>query len=281
MGTSGEDFITIVGFGSLLSERSARVTVPDLRNFRLGKIRGWRRVFGHPAGIFFTRGIACWTTREFASLACEENDNKDMQDMVVTLFEISKSELPDFYSREEEFKIVECEFMEYDEKQPSPNKRGLICARSSDEKWIATLGTDAFEKLCSSSGVRTVWHWDDPNFAMSSYMDTEAADSYTKNESRTDIAANQKGNEWMLSNFRRIEGDMTKKEPSLYPCRAYLRHCLLAAKHWGPEIYDNFLESTWLSNRQTKLREYVERNYDLIMDADKILPEELSVRYGG
>jgi hypothetical protein len=50
------EYITILGFGSLLSERSSRTTFPDLRNFRLGRVKDYRRIFGHPASIFFQRG---------------------------------------------------------------------------------------------------------------------------------------------------------------------------------------------------------------------------------
>lgn len=51
--------ITILGFGSLLSEKSARLTFPHLANFRLGRVGPkYRRVFGHPASIFFQRDIA-------------------------------------------------------------------------------------------------------------------------------------------------------------------------------------------------------------------------------
>ena len=42
--------MTVAGFGSLLSERSARSTFPELTNFRLATIAGWRRVFAHTAG---------------------------------------------------------------------------------------------------------------------------------------------------------------------------------------------------------------------------------------
>jgi hypothetical protein len=45
--------IKILGFGSLLSERSSRMTFPKLENFRLGRVPNFRRVFGHPASIFF------------------------------------------------------------------------------------------------------------------------------------------------------------------------------------------------------------------------------------
>ncbi|CAH2078923.1 unnamed protein product [Thlaspi arvense] len=55
---SSENRISITGFGSLLSERSARSTFPDLENFRVAKLEGFRRVFAHAAPIFFERGIA-------------------------------------------------------------------------------------------------------------------------------------------------------------------------------------------------------------------------------
>ncbi len=42
--------MTVAGFGSLLSQKSARSTFPDLANFRLARVRGWRRVFSHTAG---------------------------------------------------------------------------------------------------------------------------------------------------------------------------------------------------------------------------------------
>nr|CAB3461727.1 unnamed protein product [Digitaria exilis] len=55
--------ISVVGFGSLLSERSARSTFPDLDGFRVAALRGFRRVFAHAAPIFFERGIAVEATK--------------------------------------------------------------------------------------------------------------------------------------------------------------------------------------------------------------------------
>ena len=63
--------LTVLGLGSLLSERSSRTTYPRLTNFRLARVEGYRRVFGHPAGIFFERGIANAETKEFSSLCAE------------------------------------------------------------------------------------------------------------------------------------------------------------------------------------------------------------------
>ena len=77
--------MTVAGFGSLLSERSARSTFPDLMGFRPGRVHGWRRVFAHTADIFFTRGIAKPETGEISSLSCEPCDGEEI---VVSLFEV-------------------------------------------------------------------------------------------------------------------------------------------------------------------------------------------------
>ncbi|GJM88354.1 hypothetical protein PR202_ga04409 [Eleusine coracana subsp. coracana] len=55
--------ISVIGFGSLLSERSARSTFPELEGFRVAALRGFRRVFAHVAPIFFERGIAVEATK--------------------------------------------------------------------------------------------------------------------------------------------------------------------------------------------------------------------------
>jgi hypothetical protein len=44
-----DEKITILGFGSLMSVKSARLTFPDLENFCLGRVPDHRRVFAHPA----------------------------------------------------------------------------------------------------------------------------------------------------------------------------------------------------------------------------------------
>lgn len=90
---SGAEFTGIVGFGSLLSAASAASTCPGVRNFRLGRVRGWRRVFGHPAHIFFHRGIARPDTKEIASL-CAEPSEDSSSGFVMAAFEVPTVELP-------------------------------------------------------------------------------------------------------------------------------------------------------------------------------------------
>ena len=55
---TSDNFVSIVGFGSLLSKNSALHTSPNLRNFSVVRVRGYRRVFAHTSPIFFSRNIA-------------------------------------------------------------------------------------------------------------------------------------------------------------------------------------------------------------------------------
>ncbi len=79
----GEGVISVAGFGSLLSECSARSTFPDLRNFRVGKVKGYRRIFAHTASVFFQRGIARPKTGEISSLSCAIQPGEEI---VVSVF---------------------------------------------------------------------------------------------------------------------------------------------------------------------------------------------------
>ncbi|KAL4565223.1 hypothetical protein LXL04_029309 [Taraxacum kok-saghyz] len=100
---SPDGTLSICGFGSLLSERSARSTFPDLINFRVAKLNGFRRVFAHVAPIFFERGIAKPETKEISSLSVEPCEGESL---IVTVFEIKKSEIPPFIEREHEFRFL-------------------------------------------------------------------------------------------------------------------------------------------------------------------------------
>ncbi|KAF8041633.1 hypothetical protein BT93_A0279 [Corymbia citriodora subsp. variegata] len=123
--------ISICGFGSLLSERSARSTFPDLVDFRVARLDGFRRVFAHVAPIFFERGIAKPETKEISSLSVEPCDGETL---VVTVFEIEKSEIPAFIRRELEFRFLAVRPQTLDGK---PFKSlAVLCARYSDEEFF-------------------------------------------------------------------------------------------------------------------------------------------------
>ncbi|CAL1397310.1 unnamed protein product [Linum trigynum] len=123
--------ISICGFGSLLSERSARSTFPNLTNFRVARLNGFRRVFAHVAPIFFERGIANSQTKEISSLSAEPCEGETL---IVTVFEIENSEIPAFMERELEFRFLAVAPESLDGKPfDSP---AVLCARFSDEEFF-------------------------------------------------------------------------------------------------------------------------------------------------
>lgn len=62
------------------------------------------------------------------------------------------------------------------------------------------------------------------------------------------------------------------------PCRVYLRHCVLAAQKLGPVAFDSFLEHTYLANRTTNVRQYLNRDPSIMTEEP---PESLLNRYSG
>ncbi|XP_024030004.1 uncharacterized protein LOC21388715 isoform X2 [Morus notabilis] len=189
--------ISICGFGSLLSERSARSSFPELTDFRVARLNGFQRVFAHVAPIFFERGIAKPETK-----------------------------IPAFLERELEFRFLAV-LPETLDGKPFDNP-SVICARYSDEKFfrIRCKGNkDVYFQLYGRYGIDKIW--------------------------RDDIL----------------------------PCRAYLRHCALAAKNLSDEAYNNFLDHTFLGDRTTTIRQYLATTGSGIMEEEP--PESLKTRYGG
>ncbi|CAN6468272.1 unnamed protein product [Victoria cruziana] len=128
---SADGFLSICGFGSLLSERSARSTFPELQNFRTAVLHGFRRVFGHVAPIFFERGIAKAETGEISSLSVEPCPGETL---IVSMFEINKLEITSFIERENEFRFLAVVPEDFDGK-PFPSA-AVLCTRYSDEEYF-------------------------------------------------------------------------------------------------------------------------------------------------
>lgn len=249
--------VTILGLGSLLSERSSRTTFPDLVDFRLGRVSNrYRRVFGHPASIFFQRGLANEETNEFSSLSAEEfvpedADAKYQGGFICSVFEVPRDQVYNdeegsdghrfakptgaFLEREEEFDIVEVPYMEISEKDgtakgfPLEAKKGTLCTRYTDEGFVERWGQRRFDEHYGKYGIQTIWGWE--------------------------------------------------PDSGLLPCRVYLRHCYLAAQSMGPKCLDSFLDETFLVDRTTTIREYIQRNQGLIENT--IPPPGFEERYSG
>ncbi|CEM20093.1 unnamed protein product [Vitrella brassicaformis CCMP3155] len=221
--TSTPGYETIVGIGSLLGEKSSRMTFPHLINFRLGRLKGFRRVFEHPVTDWFETGIANRETLECSGLTAERiEDGQTDEGFLVTVFEIPVSDLDAFYQREWEFEILKVPVTDMN----GVSTEGLLCARASDKMLQDKWGMDEWHKKVTHRGIDTIWHW----------------------------------------------------QGEIWPCRPYLRHCVLAARRLGPQVEADFLNHTYLYDRKTRLREYVERNAGLLDEEPIALYAE---RYGG
>eukprot|EP00933_Yihiella_yeosuensis_P022850 TRINITY_DN17903_c1_g4_i7.p1 TRINITY_DN17903_c1_g4~~TRINITY_DN17903_c1_g4_i7.p1 ORF type:complete len:218 (+),score=43.10 TRINITY_DN17903_c1_g4_i7:130-783(+) len=143
--------LTVLGLGSLISERSSRLTFPNLRNFRQVRVTGFRRVFAHPARIFFDRKIANFETLEFSSLSAEEAEGVSF---LATAFEVD-GVVPDFEKREEEFEL---RMVPFEGLNGGPCGTGLLCCRSTDEAVRAKWGDHIHDGL-RAFGVETIWGW--------------------------------------------------------------------------------------------------------------------------
>jgi hypothetical protein len=64
----------------------------------------------------------------------------------------------------------------------------------------------------------------------------------------------------------------------ILPCSVYLRHCYLSAEALGTDVLASFLDETYLVDRTTTLRRYLEANPEVL---DTMPPPELVGRYSG
>ncbi|KAJ3696369.1 hypothetical protein LUZ61_000074 [Rhynchospora tenuis] len=155
---SSDGYVSICGFGSLLSERSARSTFPHLLNFRLAQLPHFRRVFAHVAPIFFERAIANPLTGEISSLSVEPCQHEFL---IVTVFEINIQEVPSFIKREEEFRFLAV-FPQGLDGTPFPN-RAVLCARYSDEEYFQVRcqgSKEIYHERYGQYNIHKIWRDD-------------------------------------------------------------------------------------------------------------------------
>jgi len=217
-----DGYISVLGFGSLLSERSCRYTAPNLRNFRLARVQGWRRVFAHCAPIFFERGIARLETREMASLSAEPSAQHSF---LATLFDIPETEFAALEQREAEFELLPV--LPSDLQGEPMEAASILCARSSDEEY-RRRHCQVFAADCQLPSEKVPTSPACPCVACT-------------------LASYGVDRIW-------------RREDDVLPCRTYLRHCVLAAQGLGDVVYNDFLDNTFLSDRKTTVRTHLARD---------------------
>lgn len=102
--------VTLLGFGSLVSEESARQSF-EFENFRFGTVQGFRRIFNRADWINIDWGDSRLTTGEVCSVAFAE-DGSDMLSKV-SLMDVSAREgLGGFLHREATYNIIEVPYID-------------------------------------------------------------------------------------------------------------------------------------------------------------------------
>ncbi|BAT77099.1 hypothetical protein VIGAN_01518800 [Vigna angularis var. angularis] len=249
---SADDYISICGYGSLLSERSARSTFPNLVNFRIARLTGFRRLFNSVGAIFFTHGVANIKTEEIAGLSVEPCEGETI---ILVVFEIKKTEIPAFIERERAYRFLAVSYCSL----LCSGDNGIFntCFKSSNLFCFLQVVPESLDgKPFTNPAVLCASYSDEEFFK---FKCTEGREKYFERYGKYKI--------------HKIWRD------DVLPCRVYLRHCALGAKSLGEEVYNNFLDHTFLGDRKTTIRQYFEKAGSKIMEEEP--PESLKTRYGG
>ena len=156
-----DSMITVLGLGSLLSEASARQTCPNLKNFRLATIDGWRRSFNKTdSGLIKRREIPTDGDLKYGCLSAIRDEKQ--QGMIVSVFEISQEEWAPLVIREYEYKLEKVPFVDIENRAGE----GILCIGDF-------MDDDECEALIYSDPLR-VDRWEDfkkayPNMPMWQY----------------------------------------------------------------------------------------------------------------
>ncbi|WP_067981910.1 hypothetical protein [Neptuniibacter pectenicola] len=195
---------SVVGYGSLLCERSARETVPGLTHFRIVEVPGYIRIFNKVGVVFFSRHKADPSTRQIASCSTRKAEHATI---ICSQFECSDEEYLALYEREHRFNWVEVETRHSIEG----GARGLMCTTSTDLEYR--------QHKCQSE--------QDYHTRVGQYYD---------------------GLLW---------------RDDIYPFPRYLAFCLQAAEGLGPDVLNNFLDTSFLADGACSIRSYLDRTPEL------------------
>lgn len=194
----------MVGYGSLLSETSARETVPDLMNFRLVEVPGYRRIFNKVGVVFFRKYQVAANSLEISSCSTEYAPESTM---LCSQFEVSEEAFAALYEREHRFRWIEVDTIDMQGK----SGRGRMCT---------------------------------------SFDDTE----YRLNKCVTESEYEQRVGQYYRGALWRDD---------ILPFPPYLVFCLQSAEGAGAEVLGNFMDTTFLSDGLTSIRQYLQQNPEL------------------
>ena len=130
--TSSSSHVTIFGYGSLLSESSAKRTCPNLTNFRVASIKGWERIFSLVSVSQLKNGNANVEENQIAALAVRKSTNPSAL-CIGTLFDIEEKDLLELTRREHRYNMTEIQA--FDGPNDSTSVTCIVFTASSDEEY--------------------------------------------------------------------------------------------------------------------------------------------------
>ncbi len=116
---------TIIGIATLLDENSARKTCPGLKSFRFAELPGYCRIFNKVDPFFEEE-----ETKKIANVSIMPRRESKL---IVSVFNISQLEWPQFIAREFEYKIEKIPFWDIESEKTS---YGYGCLSQSEEEFI-------------------------------------------------------------------------------------------------------------------------------------------------
>ncbi len=97
-------YVTVAGYGSLLSEPSAKTSCPSLKNYRLGILPNWQRIFNkvHPFLLETESTLPC--LKRSAAVTIRPATGINTQ---VALIDIPEDELDHYFRREHDYDFTD------------------------------------------------------------------------------------------------------------------------------------------------------------------------------
>jgi hypothetical protein len=238
-----EGWVRIVGFGSLLARSSAERSFPQLKDWRVVRIPAAVRVFGHAAPVFFSRGIASpGPPYEFASLCAEPC--ADGEGRMRPNPEPKLGTTPQFR-------------LSVEAAAATIQAGRYMCATAF---YVPPESMHEFRRREPEFTYVVVQPYatgDDSQSGQPAVMCGRGSDDLLRRRlGRGSAAAAESWESMVLSHG--ISTLWHHDPHELLPCRDYLRLCVLAAEMLG--VRDNFLDTTFLADRQVTIRQHLQAN---------------------
>jgi hypothetical protein len=245
-----DGFITILGFGSLVSESSAKMSF-ELTNFRLGSITGYRRVFNRSDWINISLGLARIETGEVCSVSLAKTEETDIISRIALMDVDAGDGLRGFLNREATYDIFEVPYVD----DNGDTGVALACGECSDDVIRELWGDDCWYMRRCSGKITYFPYPDNRPMPLTPELQVELPGQglvlepgYATQFLPLTVPSQQ------------AVYQLPSQRDWVYPSPGYLRMVCRAYNKAGSTMIDNFLDYTLLADKMTSVRDYLAAN---------------------